>query len=185
MTSLTMDGIIQQISFIQRASINGGTYVSKAALKPILTKETIIDILKEYTDQPWSVTSLAESILESALVTFAILIWIRNPAAIVDFVDRQELDSRLPFKATDLRIINLDISQFFDAQWVFLPVFLRKGRFRKLRDREVIPFETEEKKPELDGSYGSISQVTVDRSMHDFTPEQVSITARKCTRNDR
>lgn len=166
------DKVIAQIKSLRRTTADGNPYVANQNLQTIFERNTIIATLKECAIPEWRISSLATSVREGGVVVFAILTWIQRPETIVDFVDKQELDDRLPFKENDLPSINPDVPQFFDAQWAFLPVYLREGGFRKFRDREVLPFQTESAEPSLDGSFGVISKVTIDPSMHDFVPEQ-------------
>jgi hypothetical protein len=171
----TLDKFVADINSLRRMSASEEFYVLKHGLRQILERKTVVHILKESAIPDWRVAKLATSVCDNGVLVFAILSWIQKPEAVVDFVDKHELDDRLPFRVNDLPNISPDIPQFFDVQWAFLPVFLRKGDFRKFRHKEIIPFKSELGEPDLDGSSGAISKVTIEPSLHDFVEEQVIV----------
>lgn len=168
-----LDVLIARISTLRRPSARGEPYVSKQGLQQLIDRLSVTDTLKECRVPEWRISIIATTICDIGLITFAILIWIRRPEVIVDLVDKQELDSRLPFDKNSLPDIALSAPQFFDAQWSFLPVSLTLHGFRILRPKEVIPFTSDTANPDMDGSFGTISKVTIEPLHHNLVPEAV------------
>lgn len=168
-----LDVLSARISTLRRTSASGESYVSKQELQQLFNRMNVIDTLKECRVPEWRISTAATTICDIGLVTFAILLWIRRPEVIIDLVDKQELDSRLPFDKNSLSDIASSAPQFFDAQWAFLPVSLTLHGFRIIRPKEVIPFTSDTAKPEMDGSFGTISKVTIEPLLQSLVPEAV------------
>lgn len=170
---IALDDLVADIHILRREAANGDPYVPRKLLAQSCTRTKVLNALKECSIPQWRISSIARTVSDNGYAIFAILVWISKPEAILSFVDHHKLDSRLPFDKAELIAIEPTIPQFYDAQWAFVPVEIEKEGFRRLREKEVLPFQTEAPQPDLNGSSGAISFVTIDPSLHDLVPSEV------------
>jgi len=142
----------------------GRPFIPERSLKQALTKPVIEKIVSD--------PQLTQLILEGGRRLLGILILIRREDAILRFLERdhgqlQDLDSRLPLKLSDLRIIFGDGSDadsaapFFEMQWRFLAPVLRNDRsHRILEDLTILPF-TEREDWATPSGFGDISKIII------------------------
>jgi hypothetical protein len=169
-----LESLIARITTVRRVSASGEPYVSKQELQQLIDRPIAIDILKECEVVGWRIPTIATTIRDLGLCTFATLIWVRMPELIVNLVDKQDLDNRLPFDENSQPELASSAPQFFDTQWTFLPVSLTLHGYQVLRPKEVIPFTSDIAKPHMDGSFGTMSQVSIEPMLQDLVPEAVS-----------
>ena len=108
-------------------------------------------------------------------MTFAILLHLGRSSEIVKFLERQELDARLPMTKDQLSdIIPQDAAAFFKDQWGFLPYIFQRSPHQHIHnDNFVLPFLKDQILDELEGGFGAISEVTMAPSMQAMVPAQV------------
>lgn len=142
-------------------------------LRPLFPRPIILETLRECSVLQALIPSLANYISSSGIIVFAILIWHRSPDSIVSFKDNVEGDSHLPMSTERLLFVAPDARQFSETQWDFLPHFFEKGANPVIQDRVILPFLKETHLPELEGSSGAISKVTIEPTLHNFVGEEV------------
>lgn len=173
--SATLESILTQIKESQKTTADGASFFPPDELRRLFNQEIVTNLLVECQVAKHRISNVAIQICESGIITFALLIWLGSPEKIVELVDMQELDNRLPFHEASAPSIMSSMPQIFDAQWSFRPVHLRKHQHRQLQAKEILPFIKEKRTPELDGSFGMISEVTIERTLHDLASDQVGL----------
>ena len=90
------------------------------------------------------------------------------------FLERNELDARLPMNKAQLSEIIPDaMISFFKTQWDFLPPVFKRDHHQHINDNLVLPFVKEQVLDELEGGFGSISQISISPSMQNMVSHQV------------
>ena len=115
-------------------------------------------------------------------MTFAILLHLRRSSEMVKFLERNQLDARLPMTKDQLSdIIPEDAAAFFKDQWGFLPYIFQRNLHQHIHsDHFVLPFLEDRALDDLEGGFGAISEVTIAPSMQAMVPDQVSWPAVAC-----
>ena len=104
---------------------------------------------------------------------FGILVHIGKPNSMTKFLERNELDARLPFGQEQLsEILHEDAKLFLRSQWDFLPHIFQGDHHQHIPDSYVLPFLNDKRLDELEGGFGAISEVTVASSMQALIPDR-------------
>ena len=115
-----------------------------------LTEDAILEVLRETKIAVHHIEEFTHYIIEGARRTFGILILIRGPECISDFIrsdqfqsQSSQLDHKIPFRYETLETIlpKDNVADFFETQWEFTaPVFARRVLPRLLEEDTVMPF---------------------------------------------
>ncbi|KAF8540172.1 hypothetical protein BDD12DRAFT_834625 [Trichophaea hybrida] len=143
---------------------DGRPFIPERPLKQILTESAIEETLSD--------PQLTQLILEGGRRLLGILVLIRREDAVWRFLQRdhgqlQDLDSRLPLKLNNLKIIFGEdggagsAAAFFETQWRFLAPLLRNDRSHRIfDDLTILPFVEREDWATSSG-FGDISKITI------------------------
>jgi len=148
----------------ESASIaRGGYFFPTFALVNALTPPRVLKVIADNERVKEHERNLLVSlILERIPKIFSILLYDGNQDYFLDFLHRQEFDSRLPFTdEKSLQSLKAAIREkFMDRQWEFIPALLKKNELhRNLRDREILPYLKDEHLGS--GGFGQVYKVTV------------------------
>jgi hypothetical protein len=145
-------------------------FASPEALSTILCENEVRNIVSECALQHFLLPDIVRTICNNMRIIFAILIQLRTPQSIQEFIDDGMHDNSLPLEVNGLPHNFLDQQAFFDAQWEFVPYRFAKSHYRRVRDEYVLPIVEEKRLESLDGSFGMISEIKL-------APELSSLTA--------
>ena len=164
-----------QISERWQVSATGQYFVDPQHLRSILPHHVIIQLMHESSFPQHQHLLFADKISHTGLTTFAILLHLGRSNEIAKFLERNELDARLPMTKDQLSdIIPQDAAAFFKGQWGFLPYILQRNPHQHIHnDNFVLPFLTDRTLDDLEGGFGVISEVTIAPSMQAMVPDQV------------
>lgn len=180
-----MPSILTQIrikidSHLQRSS-SGRFFIDPRDLRSILTHNIIIDAVSECSIPIHLHAPFATQIFQKGMKVFAILVHIQQPNAVIHFLERDELDARLPFSQELLSdILREDGKIFFRSQWDFIPHIFRRGHHQHIPKSYILPFLAEKPRDELEGGFGAISEITIASSMQALVTDQVRSTLIDC-----
>jgi hypothetical protein len=133
-------------------------------------------MLLETQLERYRVEELARVIVTGARKTFAVLVFIGCPEAIISFIQDDPLqpdylDRKLPLQLDKLAALLDDAvlaAQFYGKQWEFLaPVFSTTSLPRQFDKKTILPFLSME--PKGEGGFGEIFKITIEPSHHSFT----------------
>ena len=174
---------IQQ-AFIQNA--RGQEFMPRGQVNAIITRPAVRDVLLERNVEKQNIPELVDRILQGARRIFAILVCIRIPEYLLNFVHRDQLqptnlDHLLPFELATLQTWLPDSAaprrpsrEFHLEQWRFaVPVF--DGTvFRRVLDTKItLPYLVDEPMDERqEGAYGRMYKVQIERSHRQFNRSQ-------------
>ena len=172
-------------------------FIPRDDLDHLLTAETISEELQNYGLPDDLVRKTSETILNSALNLFAILVYVSNGDYIRDFLDEGIIDLDLPFDRCDVSPDNRDYKlcstrrpgqpikcmedwnrdlkdEFGRDQWCMLgPVFEYHDRIKHydLQSNCVLPWVEDEERGdhEIHGGFGSVCKVAIHPAHHRFT----------------
>ncbi|KAL9043843.1 MAG: hypothetical protein Q9214_002981, partial [Letrouitia sp. 1 TL-2023] len=162
-------------------SASGRYFIDPKDLCSILTYDVIVDAVLECSFPKHLRAHFANEIFQKGSKVFAILIHIGRPGSMIEFLERTELDTRLPFSQEQVSdILGEDGKIFFRSQWDFLPHFFQRGHHRRIPDNYVLPFLRETTLDELEGGFGVISEIAIASSMQQLmTGREPAILVRK------
>ena len=146
-------------------------FVPHTTLKATLTRDVVIEILRQNQFSNYRIPSVATSIVGEGIRTFAILILLGQDRLIGDFIDHAWLDSKLPMdKDRVCEVSPLVSSQFCEEiQWELCAHILSRKMPRKLRWEAILPHIHEERIGE--GAGGEIFKCSVATEHQLFYPE--------------
>lgn len=171
-----------QINECWQVSASGQYFLDPQHLRSILPHHVIIKAMHESSFPQHQHLLFAEQISHTGLTTFAILLHLRRSHEITKFLERNELDARLPMTKDQLSdIIPQDAAAFFKDQWGFIPYIFQRNPHQHIHnDNFVLPFLKDRTLDDLEGGFGAMSEVTIAPSMQAMVPDQVrwSVAAR-------
>lgn len=141
--------------------------------------------LRERKIQEVDCEEVLSEIRDGAQKLFAILVLMQGHPVnlILNFMRRDQmlrtsLDSKLPFRIKDLRLILQDkplASDFDRWQWeVLSPLFKPDRTHRELMKKTILPFIREELMPDAKGGFSVMSKVTLHQSHHCFDQRELA-----------
>ena len=149
-------------------------YVNPKELKELCTLEVIKGAVEECGFSLANREETTHSILENGIITFSILVYNSQESLMIKFLDREELDEKLPMNHMTLKkIIGEPADKFYREQWEFTPIILPKRRHRQIDDEAVLPFMHEEHLRDRDGSFGTIYRFIMESNMQRFFHTEV------------
>lgn len=160
-----MDALRTDLDSIRRESLSRasrGWFFPRTPLMHILTRPRVLEAISSSSrvriDERNLIVSL---IVEKLPIIFSILLYDKHEENFLDFLYRQEYDSRLPLTEDDLDFLGPFVAKrFYERQWEFISPFLIKHRLHwKLRDRDILPFLHDEYIDE--GCFGQVFKVTL------------------------
>lgn len=152
-------------------------FIDFSSLLQIFRKDVVKNILEQCLEAhsqhliPDVVTQIVEN--GNGISLFAVLVWLDTPQTVLQFEEAGEIDVRLPLDNATLSRIAPEVTRFFETQWEFVPHYFQRNRSRVVSDLVILPFLTEVDFPNLDGSSGSISRVSIPSSMHNLLDHKV------------
>jgi len=163
----------EQIQFNRVDTIDHRTFVPPSSLQSILTPAAVSAAVSELTCSDEDRLGLAGTICEHGIITFAILIWIKNADAIVDFRRHMCLDERLPLDSDTASAVASNFAPtFLRTQVEFLPHQFSVGEDVEIPESRILPFVSEVA-PCRVGGFGAVRQLEVHSSVQTFFPPTV------------
>ena len=164
-----------QINERWQVSASGQYFIDPQHLSSILPHHVIIQAVQASSFPQHQHLLFADKISHTGLTTFAILLHLGRSDEIAKFLERNELDARLPMTKDQLsHIIPQDAAAFFKDQWGFLPYIFQRNPHQHIHnDNFVLPFLKDRTLDDLEGAFGAISEVTIAPSMQAMVPDQV------------
>lgn len=173
-----LDILRNRIRALRQRNSDHRYYVDRHSLATLCTPEVIEDAVRDCPFPPYERNQIRDRIIVNGMVTFCILVYTRKESFMTNFLEcdvYNALDYRLPLDETSLQgIAEEAASEFFEAQWQFLPVILRKNRHMQIDDECILPFDSDEHDENHDGSFGAIHTVIIRSSMQKLIDTQVN-----------
>ena len=168
----TLSQIRAEIDSHLQKSASEHFFIDPKDIHSILTRDVILHAILECSFPIHLHAHLADEIFQRGVKVFAILIHIGKPDSMTKFLERNDLDARLPFSQEQLSdILQGDGKLFLRSQWDFLPHIFQRDHHQHIPDSHVLPFLIEKTLDELEGGFGAISEVTIASSMQALIPE--------------
>lgn len=187
-SSDVLQHLVWQLSVRLKQSSSGNYFITGDSLDGVLTSQTITKTIFELKSLPEDHINLAHGIQHELLVTFAILIWIHLPAAIIKFRRSGHDDGKLPLSEAGADLLAPECANIFhQEQYQFLPHVFRLGDDRKIEQSVILPFVRQIGTIDT-GGFGAIDKVEIHPSLQNFElrsvgfhpPEDHSGLARVC-----
>ena len=168
------------LSSLRQESVSGYHFVPYQRLKAEVTEDLVADAIAQFYHPKHHGSRVVHTVLQDGLRVFCILVWLHSEQMLVDFIERNILDSRLPMVADPVSVgfdIRWPLKRFSnEVQWEYLPhIFGKDDYHRKIHDREILPFINETVLAE--GASGVIYKTTIALSHQTLLPEKVRIEA--------
>ena len=174
----SMEHLRQELKAIRRTSnsrsTKGRQYIPYFAFKMIITHKNIMDVVWNIHEIPaYQRDFITARILDKTPKIFSILVQVRQPELIVNFLYRKEHDSRLPLAPEALREIvpALDDTKFYTKfakyqEEYLAPIFSRGDLHHEISPGSVLPFEEDEYLNA--GGFGKVFAVVLDHQHHEI-----------------
>ena len=173
-----LDALRNRIRALRQRSSDHRYYVDRHSLGTLCTPRVIEEAVRDCPFPPHERNHIRDRIIANGTVTFCVLVYTRKENFMTNFLERDvynALDYRLPLDEESLNGIAQEAaSEFFEAQWQFLPVLLRRYRHMQIEDECILPFDSDEHDEERDGSFGAIHTVIIPSSMQELVETQVT-----------
>ena len=164
--SSTLDQIRVSIDSHLQKSASEQYFIDRRDLCSIMTHDSILGAILECCFPAHLHARYANEILQKGIKVFAILVHIRKPNSMIMFLERNELDARLPFGEQQVSdILGGDAKLFLRSQYDFLPYIFRRDHHQHIPDSYILPFLHEKRMDDLEGGFGAVSEVTIAYSM--------------------
>ena len=161
----TLETFRGQIWLRRCANFERRRFVPRAAVDEFATEANITNILRDCQTSSQHINELTHAVLDGACMIFLILVIIKEPTKIFNFVKHDQfrqrhdqLDSKLPFTAQQLRDIlgkTIIAEEFLEIQWeLAIPTFSRRSIPRVLHHDTILPVIEDEVKGR--GGFGEI-----------------------------
>jgi hypothetical protein len=142
-----------------------------------MTREAIIDAVGELDCPDYDRPGIVRKVFDRGIKTFSILIWMEKAKAIIDFIEHDLLDSRLPVEESLVVQVAPTFGKHFaqEIQWQFLPYVFEPDMYDyhlSIRSEYIFPFTAEAFIG--DGGYGEVVKVTMPFSQQRFFASEVS-----------
>lgn len=173
MAENTLANLRDLLSSLRKTSASGDHFFIYNDLKERITRELVFDALVNSVPlyrRPQAV----DIVLERGLRLFCILVWIQQEDHIVQFLEHNTLDQRLPIVLElELKGISPNINpRFHIDQWKFCPWYFDKfSTHMILQNNAILPFLDERKLAE--GAGGDVSEVTVPEALQNLIDPEV------------
>jgi hypothetical protein len=145
-------------------------FIPQHRVDEILTDNAIIEVLQEYALKPWEFERAKSQILDGGKKTFAILLMLGEGKRICAFVEQEQysnagLDAKLPLELSAAKAYVGDRADDFELrQWELIaPVFSKDGP-HLLKPGTILPFLSEQRLQDREGSFGTIYEVEMPSS---------------------
>ena len=169
----------------------GEEFIPRNRIYASMNERSVKKVLLERNVRRQDISDLVNIVLHKALRTFAILVCIRRPELLLEFVyndqlQSSDLDHQLPYEIEKLQNILSDSvapkylwKEFYTEQWRFTaPVFDGSIFKRVLHRKSRLPYLIDQPiDEEQEGAYGRISQVEIEPSHRLFNGSQVMVCA--------
>ncbi len=170
----TLSQIRTEIDSHLQKSTSERFFIDPKDLRSILTHTVILGAILECSFPVHLHAHLAHEIFHRGIKVFAILVQTRKPNSMTKFLERNELDARLPFSQEQLSdILQEDGKLFLRSQWDFLPHIFQRDYHQHIPNSYVLPFLVEKTLDELEGAFGVISEITITSSMQALITDHV------------
>ena len=173
-----LDVLRNRIRALRQRNSDHRYYVDRHSLATLCTPRVIEEAVRDCPFPPHERNQIRDRIIVNGIVTFSVLVYTRKESFMTNFLEcdvYDTLDQRLPLDRTSLQGIAKEAaSEFFEEQWQFLPVILRKNRHMQIEDECILPFDSDEHDKDHDGSFGAIHTVIIRSSMQELIDTQVN-----------
>ena len=170
----TLSQIRTQTDSHLQKSASEQLFIDPKDLRSILTHNVILGAILECSFPLYLHAHLANEIFRRGIKVFAILIHIRKPDTMTRFLERNELDARLPFSQEQLSdMLHEDGKLFLRCQWDFLPHIFQRDHHQHIPDSYVLPFLMDKNLDGLEGGFGNISEIKIASSMQALITDHV------------
>lgn len=168
-----IDALRAQIRRVRAQSVDRRNFVPESSLLGIFTPQAIASAVTELGCSPEDELGLSDAICSRGITTFAILIWMHQESAIVNFRRWDCIDSKQLSENLAVAIAPSFGSEFVhEYSWQFRPHFFHRGDCLQIDERKILPFVSETDFDE-EGGFGIISKVEIHHALHDFYPQSV------------
>lgn len=154
-------------------------FVDTSGIPELFDGDQVALLLQEHNADPPHIHTYSNIIREKTPKIFAALTWLRQPLCIVVFLEHQIYDNKLPIDAKTLQrfVDEAQLSaQFYETQYEYVPHFFERGLHAIIHDEKtVLPFRSIERMEKLDGSFGSISRVSICATYHNLNYSVVRV----------
>jgi len=151
----TLETLRRQTLSRRCANIERRRFVPCEAVDELATEADISDILRDCQTSTQHIDELAHAVLDGACMIFLVLVMIKEPTKIINFVKHDQfrqrhdrLDAKLPFPAQELWDIlgrTPIAEEFLEIQWeLAIPTFSRRSIPRVLQYDTVLPILEDE-----------------------------------------
>jgi hypothetical protein len=152
-------------------------FVDTSGIARLFDNGQVALIMQEHNADPHHILTYSSIVQKKAPMIFAALVWLLQPLYIVTFLEAGIDDKKLPLDAQTLqRVLNeshLSV-KFYETQYEYVPHYFERGLHISIHDKNVVlPFFSVERIPEIDGSFGCISRVTICPTFHNLSEESV------------
>jgi len=174
-----MDNLRRSLLQRRRKNAANHSFTPSHLVREVMEAEVVREALLVTKMQPYEIDEAVTIIPTSAWNVFAILIMMKEPQYILNFIkadrlQRSTIDDKLPFDRDVLEKALEDpirAEEFYDTQWGFsAPLFSGSIFTRILPDEFVLPFLKDD--DELgEGSFGKVYKIQAEHSYQKFGRE--------------
>jgi hypothetical protein len=156
-----MTSLKEILKAVRKRTAHGYSFVPDGELTKVLTKERVLQQLLECNIPAESLEETLQVTLTKAIKVFAILIRSGQEALMLECIENDVIDDRLPLE-TPVPGLHLN-DKFFKVQWEFLaPIFTKRTVTLKLKDKHILPFLEDAKIDQAHGGYANAFRVSLD-----------------------
>jgi hypothetical protein len=148
-----------------------------AAISSIRSSSSRFSLSRHHCGVPdWNRSIIIDTVFARGRILFGILIWKEWHCSLMEFIEHNALDDRLPLDEARAKVVAATFGSDFaqHAQWEFLPRSLTKetsGHHHRLRKEEILPFTDA---VELGrGPFSIVHRMAVVPSLQTIFPHQV------------
>lgn len=166
------------IGQLRKLSTCNRSFINPQDLRVLLTKDAIKKAVNECHFEEHDLPGIVSKIHDQGITIFAILVWMKEEDAVLNFIEHDAMDARLPIEEGRAKEIVPDFGEHFsrEVQWEFLPRTFEKNMSNnhvRIRKEVILPFI--EESPLGEGSFGDVFLMSVVPSQQQFFPEQVCL----------
>lgn len=156
-----MASLKESLKAVRRRTAHNRWFVPEGELRRVLTRDSVSRRLSECNIPPESLEETLNFVLTKATKIFAILVRIEQEVLMLEFIENETLDDKLPLESP---VEGLELNaKFFEKQWEFLaPVFTQRSVALNLKDNHILPFLEDIKLDYAHGGYANAFCVSLD-----------------------
>ncbi|KAI6780598.1 kinase-like protein [Emericellopsis cladophorae] len=151
------------------AALGGRSFVPPSSLPTIFTRAAVAAAVRELACSTEDRIGLTDDILRDGVLTFAMLISIRQPDHVVAFRRMRCLNRRPLDEENARKLLGDHAPSFLREQWVFQPYYFRRGHDVEIAPLEILPF-IRSVDSQTSGGFGDIDKLEIHPALQDFYP---------------